>query len=45
MKQSTRDSFLSALRLNEIGFVFQSFNLLPSLTAQENVSLPMQLRV
>ena len=44
VKASTKDSYLAALRLNEIGFVFQSFNLLPSLTAIENVSLPMQLR-
>ncbi len=29
------------IRGNEIGFVFQSFNLIPSLTALENVMLPM----
>ena len=32
---------LSDLRLNKIGFVFQSFNLLPSESAQENVALPL----
>jgi putative ABC transport system ATP-binding protein len=31
------------LRLNNIGFVFQNFNLLPHLTALENVMLPMQI--
>src|SRR6185503_14816041 len=32
---------LAALRAESIGFIFQSFNLLPYLTAQENVELPM----
>lgn len=31
------------LRARQIGFVFQSFQLLPSLTAQENVMLPLEL--
>lgn len=31
------------LRLKLIGFVFQSFHLLPALTAEENVSLPLEL--
>jgi putative ABC transport system ATP-binding protein len=36
-----RDRDLTRLRLNRIGFVFQRFHLLPVLTAQENVELPM----
>jgi putative ABC transport system ATP-binding protein len=32
---------LAQLRARKIGFVFQSFNLLPTLTAQENVQIPM----
>ena len=32
---------LTALRLNKIGFVFQSFNLIPVLTAYENIELPL----
>jgi putative ABC transport system ATP-binding protein len=35
------DARRSLLRLNQIGFVFQRFFLLPMLTAQENVELPM----
>ena len=31
------------LRAEKVGFVFQSFQLLPSLTALENVMLPMEL--
>jgi putative ABC transport system ATP-binding protein len=33
----------SLLRRNRIGFVFQAFNLLPTLTAAENVALPLLL--
>jgi len=35
---------LAALRNEKIGFVFQSFQLLPTMTAQENVALPLELR-
>lgn len=32
------------LRLNRLGFVFQSFGLMPLLTARENVSVPLRMR-
>ncbi len=32
------------LRAEKIGFVFQSFHLIPTLTAQENVQVPLELR-
>ncbi len=38
---SLKDKELSSLRLNSIGFVFQSFHLMPRETALENVSLPL----
>ena len=34
---------LSKLRRERIGFVFQSFNLVPSLTAAQNITLPLRL--
>lgn len=37
------DSQLTRLRRDRIGFVFQSFNLLPTLTARENIVLPLRL--
>jgi putative ABC transport system ATP-binding protein len=38
--RTVSDAELSALRHTQIGFIFQSFNLLPALTALENVLLP-----
>ena len=37
------DKELSAFRRQRIGFIFQQFNLLPVLTAQENIAMPMLL--
>src|SRR5215217_3799239 len=37
------DDGLTALRRDHIGFIFQFFNLLPMLTAQENVLLPLEI--
>ncbi|GEL17062.1 ABC transporter ATP-binding protein [Pseudonocardia asaccharolytica DSM 44247 = NBRC 16224] len=38
-----RDAELTAVRRDRIGFVFQSFNLLPQLTADQNIDLPARL--
>jgi putative ABC transport system ATP-binding protein len=37
------DAGLTQLRRDRIGFVFQSFNLIPTLTAAENITLPVAL--
>ncbi|MCU1681142.1 MAG: transporter [Amycolatopsis sp.] len=37
------DRELTALRRSEVGFVFQNFNLIGSLTAEQNVTLPLKL--
>jgi putative ABC transport system ATP-binding protein len=34
---------LAAVRRDQVGFIFQYYNLIPSLTAQENVALPLEL--
>jgi putative ABC transport system ATP-binding protein len=39
-----REKELPALRLEHIGFVFQGFNLFPTLTAEENVELMLDLK-
>nr|WP_235209323.1 ABC transporter ATP-binding protein [Streptomyces rimosus] len=37
------DRQLTRLRRDHVGFMFQSFNLLPTLTAEENITLPMDI--
>ncbi|MFC4784475.1 ABC transporter ATP-binding protein [Nocardioides sp. MAHUQ-72] len=37
------DKALTLLRRDRIGFIFQSFNLLPTMTAAENILLPMRI--
>jgi putative ABC transport system ATP-binding protein len=38
-----KDRELTALRRERIGFVFQAFNLVPTLTAEQNITLPLAL--
>jgi putative ABC transport system ATP-binding protein len=40
---SLDDSGLTQLRRDRVGFVFQSFNLIPTLTSEENITLPADL--
>ncbi|MFD8721544.1 putative ABC transport system ATP-binding protein [Streptomyces sp. Ag109_O5-1] len=40
---SLKDRQLTKLRRDKIGFIFQAFNLLPTLTALENITLPMDI--
>jgi putative ABC transport system ATP-binding protein len=38
-----KDKELTRLRRDQVGFIFQAFNLLPTLTALENITLPMDI--
>jgi putative ABC transport system ATP-binding protein len=38
-----KDKPLTALRRDRIGFIFQAFNLIPTLTAEENILLPLSI--
>jgi putative ABC transport system ATP-binding protein len=38
-----KDKALTRLRRDRLGFVFQSFNLVPTLTARENITLPLDI--
>jgi putative ABC transport system ATP-binding protein len=38
-----KDRGLTELRRNKIGFIFQQFNLLPTLSAEENITLPLAI--
>jgi putative ABC transport system ATP-binding protein len=40
---SLNDKELTRLRRDHIGFIFQSYNLVPTLTAAENITLPMDI--
>jgi putative ABC transport system ATP-binding protein len=40
---SLDDKALTELRRTKVGFIFQAFNLVPTLTAEENIRLPMML--
>jgi putative ABC transport system ATP-binding protein len=38
-----KEAALTAVRRDRIGFVFQAYNLLPSLTVEQNITLPLRL--
>lgn len=40
---SLSDKALTKLRRDKVGFIFQSFNLIPTLTAAENITLPLDI--
>ncbi len=40
---SLKDRDLTILRREEVGFIFQTFNLIPTLNAQENILLPLSI--
>jgi ABC-type lipoprotein export system ATPase subunit len=42
-KREPNDSKLTELRRDQVGFVFQAFNLIPSLSALDNITLPLAL--
>ena len=42
-RRRSRTSALTRLRRDRLGFVFQSFNLVPTLTARENITLPLDI--
>ena len=44
-RNELRGGRLTQFRAENIGFVFQQYNLLPSLTAAENAAVPLDLRV
>jgi putative ABC transport system ATP-binding protein len=37
------EKYLTRLRRDKVGFVFQTFNLVPTLTAEENITLPLDI--
>src|SRR5690349_23321014 len=41
--QGLSDAGLTRLRRDQVGFVFQQFNLLPTLSAKENILLPLAI--
>lgn len=45
VSDKVKDSVISTIRLQSIGFVFQTFNLIPGMTAYQNVELPLILKV
>jgi putative ABC transport system ATP-binding protein len=40
---SLKDKALTELRRDNVGFVFQAFNLLPSMSAEDNITLPLSI--
>src|SRR6478609_5055100 len=38
-----KDKALTKLRRDRLGFVFQAYNLIPTLTARENIALPLEI--